>query len=147
MACDRKNSKDNCLNMTEKWNSKWKSSKRPSKQRLYIFNAPLHIKSKLIKSHLSKELRKKYSSRSVRVRKGDKVKIMIGDFKGKTGIIEKIDIKKLKIYVQGIEITKKDGGKVLLPLNPSNLLVQELNLLDKRRLENQSQHKLSGAEK
>ena len=116
------------------WTSSWKGSKRPSKQRLYVYKAPLHIKGKLLGSHLSKDLRKKHNTRSVRIRKGDKVKVMVGNFKGKTGSVERVDLTNSKVYIQGVEITKKDGAKVMLPVHPSNLLVQELNLADKRRL-------------
>ena len=73
--------------MKKEFSTSWIGSKQPRKQRKYRHNAPLHIKSKMMGSHLSKELRKKYGTRSVRIRKGDEVKIMIGKFKGKTGKI------------------------------------------------------------
>jgi ribosomal protein uL24 len=70
----------------------------------------------------------------MRVIKGDTVKIMIGGLKGKTGKVERIDTKKSRVYITGIEILKKDGSKALYPIKPSNLMIQELNLGDKRRL-------------
>jgi len=111
----------------------WKSSKKPSKQRKYIQKAPLHIKQKFIHSHLSKELRKKYGKRNISLRQGDKVKIIHGQFKKQEGKIEKIDLKSTRVFVNGVEITKRDGTKKLLPLHPSNLMVTELNLDDKFR--------------
>ena len=111
----------------------WKSSKQPRKQRKYRKNSPLHIKSKFMSAHLSKELRKKHEKRSIPLRKGDTVKIMRGDLKGKTGIIERISSKMEKVFLTGIEIIKKDGTKKLRQLRPSNLLIMKLNTEDKRR--------------
>lgn len=112
----------------------WKRSKQPRKQRKYRYNAPLHIKSKFLASHLSKELRKKYNKRNATVRKGDKIKILRGQFKGKVGKIDRVDLKRTKVYITGIEIAKKDGTKTFYPIHPSNLLITELNLDDKKRV-------------
>lgn len=122
----------------------WKSSKQPKKQRKYRSNAPLHIKHKFMASHLSKELRQKHNKRSITLRKGDKIKILRGNFKGKSGVVERVVSKRDKIYVNGIEVIKKDGTKQLVPLRPSNLLITQLNLDDKKRklkLENKDDKK------
>ena len=117
----------------KQWIKSWRKSKKPKKQHKYIAQAPLHIKGDFLASHVSKELRQKYKRRSLRVKKGDKVKIMRGNFKGKIGKVERVDIKATKVYVLGIEVAKKDGSKSLYPIHPSNLLIQEL-VLDKKRL-------------
>lgn len=80
--------------MKKEFSRTWNSSVKPSKQRKFRANAPLHIKGKLLNAHMSKELRQKYGKRSIRVVKGDKVKVMIGSFKGKIGQIESVDTKK-----------------------------------------------------
>ncbi|MFH0977964.1 MAG: 50S ribosomal protein L24 [Candidatus Woesearchaeota archaeon] len=121
--------------MKKKYSSSWKGSSKARKQRKYRFNAPLHIKQKFMSSHLSKELRAKHKLRSVQLRKGDKVKIARGQFKNKTGKVDRIDLKSERVYISSIEIIKKDGSKVLYPLHPSNLVIQELNLDDKKRKE------------
>jgi large subunit ribosomal protein L24 len=113
----------------------WKSSKSPRKQRKFLFNAPLHLKNKLIGSHLSPELRKKHNTRGIRVRTGDKVTVLRGQFKKKTGRVERINTKKLKAYITGMETIKKDGSKALYPIHSSNLMITELNLSDKKRIE------------
>ena len=115
------------------FSSTWKSSKKPRKQRKYRLSAPLHIKQKFVQSHLSKDLRKKYGKRSIGLRKGDKVKIMQGQFKKHEGKIEMIDLKKTRAFVNGVELTKRDGTKRLFALHPSNLMITELNLEDKLR--------------
>ena len=106
----------------KKFSGAWKSSRKPRKQRKYRLNAPLHIKQKLVHSHLSKDLRKKYSRRSVSLRKGDKVKIMRGQFKKQEGKVDSISTKDTAVFVSGIEITKKDGTKrlVIQPLEPDD---------------------------
>ena len=111
----------------------WKGSKKPNKQRKYRVNAPLHIKQKLASSHLSKELRKKHNKRSIALRKGDKVKVMHGNFKKHQGKVERIELGKMRVYVSGVEYTKKDGTKKMLPLSPSNLMITEFHTDDKLR--------------
>jgi len=119
--------------MKKKFSIKWKSSKQPRKQRKYRYNAPLHILHKLMASHLSKELIKKYKKRSIVIRKGDKVKIVRGQFYGKTGKIERVDLKGQRVYVEGIQVVSKTGNKSFYPIHPSNLIILELNLSDKIR--------------
>ena len=115
------------------FSTSWKSSKQPRKQRKYVYNAPNHIKKKLVSTNLSKELRKKYNKRNIPIRKGDKVKILRGQFKGKVGEITKVDLKNIKVNIDKIELLKKDGNKVPYPINPSNLMITELKLEDKKR--------------
>ena len=119
--------------MKKKFVSSWKSSKQPRKQRKYRYHAPLHIKNKFMASHLSQELKKEYKKRSITLRKGDSVKISRGQFKGKTGKIDKVNLKKTKVYITGIDTTKKDGTKTFYPIHPSNLIITGLNLDDKKR--------------
>ena len=119
--------------MKKDWSSAWKGSKLPRKQRKYVAKAPMHVQRKFLAVHLSKDLRAKYSRRSVPVREGDKVKVLIGSHRGHVGKVERVDVKKTKVYVGGIEITKKDGMKVVPPIAPSNLLITELRTGDKRR--------------
>lgn len=132
--------------MEKEFSTNWKASKQPRKQRKYRHNAPLHIKRKFFGSHLSKELRQKHGIRSISVRKGDKVKVMRGSFRGKTGNVERLNSKNIKAYITGIERIKKDGSKVLLPIHPSNLMIIELNLDDKKRLTKKEEQKVTKQE-
>ncbi|MCF7871819.1 50S ribosomal protein L24 [Candidatus Woesearchaeota archaeon] len=119
--------------MKTKFSTTWKHSKQTRKQRKYLHNAPLHIKQKLQSTNLSKELRQKYGTRNTTVRKGDKVKILRGKFKGQETKVEELNLKTGKIYLTKIEITKKDGSKTRVPHRANNLQITELNLDDKRR--------------
>ncbi len=111
----------------------WKRSSQARKQRKYKYNAPLHLKQKMMHVHLSPELRKKYGLRNVQVRKGDKVKIMRGSFKGKEGKVERVNLKQENVYITGIEIIKKEGTKLLHPFTCSNLMIISLELNDRKR--------------
>ena len=111
----------------------WKSSKNPKKQRKYVANAPLHIRKKFLSTHLSKELIKKYKRRNIPIRKGDKVKVLRGQFKKRIGKIESVNFKKYRVYIEGVQHIKKDGTKIFYPVHPSNLVILELNLDDKKR--------------
>ncbi|MBS3140874.1 50S ribosomal protein L24 [Candidatus Woesearchaeota archaeon] len=112
---------------------KWKSSKKARKQRKYRLNAPLHVKHKMVSSHLSKELIKQYNRRSIPVRKNDVVKIVRGSNKGKSGKIEKVLLNKMKVYIEGITQSNKTGKTSFIPLDPSNLIVTSL-YEDKKRI-------------
>ncbi|MFZ1970860.1 MAG: 50S ribosomal protein L24 [Candidatus Nanoarchaeia archaeon] len=127
--------------MKQKFNKDWKGSKKPRKQRKYLANAPLHLKAKSVSSNLSEDLRKKYKKRSLTLRKGDKIKVMRGKFKGKEGKITQVMIKVSKVIIDGIQIKKKDGSKANLKMEPSNLQLVELNLEDKKRLKRLTEKK------
>ncbi len=121
--------------MKKQFSKSWNSSKQPRKQRKFRANAPLHIKRKFLTANLSKELRKKHNKRNIGLRKGDKIRIMRGEFKNKEGKITEIKTKKQRIFVEGIQKKKKDGSKINIPLSPSNLQIIELNLEDKKRIQ------------
>ncbi|HII29784.1 50S ribosomal protein L24 [Candidatus Woesearchaeota archaeon CG08_land_8_20_14_0_20_47_9] len=120
--------------MRSRFSREWKRSRKPSKQRAYQRNAPLHIRHRMMAAHLSKELNRKYKRRSIAVRKGDQVKVMRGQFKGKVGRINRADLKKQRVYIDGVEVNKKDGSKAFYPLHPSKLLIIDLNTEDKKRM-------------
>lgn len=112
--------------MKQKFSTKWKSSKQPRKQRKYKANAPLHLRKKFVSINLSKELRKKANQRNVPAKKGDKVKVIVGKFKGKTGKILSVNLKTSKIIVEEINVKKQDGSKANVKLQPSNLQIIEM---------------------
>lgn len=119
----------------KKFSKAWKSSKQKRKQRKYRYKAPLHIRHKFVAANLSKELRKRYYRRNLPLRKGDSVRIMRGSFKKKTGKISNVNLRNLKVFIEGIQQSKRDGTKVNVPFEPSNLQITELNLEDKKRME------------
>ncbi len=119
--------------MKQVWSTSWKSSKNPRKQRKYRYNAPMHIRDKFMSAELSKELRKKYGRRSIQIKKGDKAKVTVGEYKGKEAVVARTSVKNTKVYLEGMDLTKVSGAKVGVSFDPSNLMITELNLKDKKR--------------
>lgn len=119
--------------MRNEWSRKWVGSSQPRKQRKYKANAPLHAKRKMAAANLSQELRERYGKRSMVPRKGDEVKVMRGDSRGKTGVVEKVDLTKGRVHIEGVKRKKVDGSEIPVPIVPSNLQITKLTLEDKRR--------------
>lgn len=100
-------------------------TKQPRKQRGAFYKANIHTLKAILNVHLSKELAKKYKKRALIAKKGDKVKIVRGDFSKKEGKIIDVDVKKGKIFIEGV-IKKKQGGKeVPAAIQPSNCIILE----------------------
>ncbi len=108
-------------------------SKQPRKQRKRMYEAKLHQRHKFLHATLSKELREKYGKRAIRVRKGDKVKVMRGSFAGHSGKVLEVDMKSLRILVDGVVTKKADGTEVGIPIHPSNVMITELGEEDEVR--------------
>jgi len=108
-------------------------AKKPRTQRRNLYNLPMHKRRKQVSSALSKELKKEHKKNSLPVTKGDKVKITRGQFKGKTGKVHKVSLKKFKIFIEGITAKKPDGKEKFIPIEPSNVIITELNLKDSKR--------------
>ncbi|HLD40074.1 MAG TPA: 50S ribosomal protein L24 [Candidatus Nanoarchaeia archaeon] len=117
----------------EKFSTSWKRSTQARKQRKFRYNAPLHVRQKLVHVHLSPELRQKQGTRAMQVRKGDKVKVLRGKFRKQEGKVEKVELKRERVFVTGMDYTKKNGTKIPVPLRPSNLMIVVLDMADKRR--------------
>jgi len=108
-------------------------SKKPGKQRKALYKAPMHKKHKLLGARLSKELTKQLKKRTLGIRSGDEVKVMRGNFKGKTGKITKVMLKKGRVFVENIKRNKVSGEEVNVPIHPSNLLITSASMDDKKR--------------
>lgn len=109
-------------------------SKQPRKQRKALYKAPLHKRQKVVSATLSDKLRVKYDKRSMSVRKGDTVEIMRGDFSGHKGKVEKVDLKKMRIHVEGVTIKRTDGQERFYPVHPSNVRITKMVTKDERRI-------------
>lgn len=108
-------------------------SKQPRKQRKALYNAPLHLRRKIMGVNLSKELQKEYGKRALPIRVGDKVQVVRGEFSGYEGKIESVDSKNYKVTVEGVTLNKPDGSSVFLKIHPSNLKIIDLDLKDDKR--------------
>lgn len=110
-----------------------KASRQPRKQRKLRAILPLHKRRKLLSAPLSKTLRQTVKKRNVPVRKGDKVKITCGEYRGKEGKISGVDLSHYKVFVEGLTVKKPNGKEKPLPISPSNVLITELELSDEKR--------------
>ncbi|MGD0160291.1 MAG: 50S ribosomal protein L24 [Candidatus Bathyarchaeia archaeon] len=106
---------------------------KPTKQRKMLYQAPAHVRHRLLAAHLSPGLRATHIAKSFPVRNGDTIRVMRGDHKGFEGKISRIDLKKYRIYVEGLTREKVDGTTVFVPVHPSKLMITKLNLDDKWR--------------
>ena len=108
---------------------------KPTKMRnSMIYRATMQTRSKQLGSTLSKDLRKKYGKRSVRVVEGDNVTILRGEFKGVDGKVAKVSTEKSSVVIEGVKKEKTKGEKFDVYIHSSNLVVTSLNTEDKRRV-------------
>ena len=87
----------------------------------------------MIGARLDHALRGQYKIRSVRVVKGDSVKVVRGEYKGVEGKVEKVITEEGTLHIEGISREKIKGGQVKVPIHASNVMVTVLNLSDKLR--------------
>jgi len=112
--------------MKQTHSTTWRRSVQPRKQRKYLHNLPDHLLGSQLRVHLAAPLKKKHGLRALRVRTGDKVRVLRGTFKGKEGKVERVDTRAARVYVSKVEMKKLQGGTAPYPLRPSNLLLLEL---------------------
>ncbi|MBT4191755.1 MAG: 50S ribosomal protein L24 [Candidatus Diapherotrites archaeon] len=114
---------------------------KPNKSRKAAFTMPVHKKNKAIAGHLNEKLQKEIGRRSLPLRKNDTVKIVRGSFKAKTGKIIRIDRVKMKVFVEKVIRKKSDGTEFEVPIEPSNLIILEIDRSDRKRLKRQKEGK------
>ena len=110
-------------------------SHQPRKQRKARYKASSHEKSKFLNAQLSSALKEKYGKKTLRVVKGDTVKVTRGDFTGDEGVVDIIETGRAKLVVHGVSSTKADGTEVPRVIDASKVEITRLNLKDKRREE------------
>ena len=106
-----------------------------------IYKATYAIRSKQISGSLSKELRKKYGKRSIRINVDDTVRIIRGEYKGIDGKVTKISTEKSGVAIEGIKKEKLKGEKIDVYIPSSNVLIIGLNTDDHWRKSKLEGHK------
>ncbi len=107
----------------------------PRKQRRKIYEAPKHRRQKMMRAHLSDALYEKYGMRNLVVRKNDVIRVMRGKFKGHEGKVVEVNLKNMKIAIEGITIKRTDNKSVQFWLDPSKVMILKLDLSDPKRKE------------
>jgi len=114
-----------------KFNKLVSSSRRKQRQR--HFNAPSHIRRKIMSAPLSKDLRTKHNCRSIPIRKDDEVQVVRGHHKGQqTGKVVQVYRKKFVIHIERIQREKVNGATVHVGIHPSKVVIVKLKM-DKDR--------------
>lgn len=114
-------------------NPKNSVTSKPRKQRKNLHHGPLHKKKRGMRSKVTEELMRKYDLWTVRVHKGDTVKVMRGGYAGHTAKVSSVDTKKRVVFVEKVTSVKADGKETPRPIHPSNLQVTKLDLTDPHR--------------
>lgn len=114
------------------------SSKAPKKQKRRIHKSPLHSRRNMFKCRLDEFLQEEYGMRSMRIKKGDLVRIMRGQFRDTEGKVIAVDYRNIRVHLENATVTRADGKEAQIPMHPSNLMLVKLELDDdrKRILEN-----------
>ena len=109
-------------------------TKKPNKQRKRMYQSALNKKRKLLVATIDKNIQKEVNKKSIAIRKGDTVKVMVGNHKGKSGKVEVVDYTKVKVYIKDIKTKNTRGQEKLIPFTASNLMLTNVILDDSKRI-------------
>ena len=108
---------------------------KPTKMRnKQIYYATMKTASAQLSGMLSKNLRKKYGKRSVRIVDGDSVKGVRGEFNGVDRKVTKVSTSNNGLTIEGVKKEKLKGEKYDVYVHTSNIEVTALNTDDKWRI-------------
>jgi large subunit ribosomal protein L24 len=93
-----------------------------------------HKRDKFLGGNLSENLRKQHSRRSMRVIKGDTVRILRGEYVGIEGKVEKVNTERSTLSIEGVQREKIRGGNVKVQIHASNVQIISLNTDDEYRI-------------
>merc|ERR1711944_156026 len=116
-----------------KFNTLVSSARRKNRKR--HFNAPSHVRRKIMSSPLSKELRLKHNVRSMPIRKDDEVQVVRGHYKGQGGKVVQVYRKKFVIHIERIHRDKANGASTNVGIHPSKIVIKKLKMdKDRKRI-------------
>ena len=108
---------------------------KPTKNRNNkIYRAVNQVISKQICAPLSKQLRKNYERRRIRIMTDDTVKVIRGEYKGITGKVSKISSDSNSVAIEGNKKEKLKGEKIDVYIHSTNVVITALNTNDKWRV-------------
>ncbi len=111
-----------------------RESSKPVKVRKRLLLSPVREKSlDLVRAPFSSDLKSKYGKNSVRLRIGDSVKLITGEYSGVEGKVQKLYPKEGRLTLEGVTREKIAGGTTAIRIHASNVIVTGLNLEDKFR--------------
>ena len=108
---------------------------KPTKMRnRQIYHADMKTGSAQMSCQLSKDLRKKYGKKHVRVVEGDSVKVIRGEFTGVDGKVTEVSAANNGLTIEGVKKEKLKGEKYDVYIHTSYIEVTGLNTDDKWRM-------------
>lgn len=93
-----------------------------------------HKRDKFLGANLSENLREQHRKRSMRVIKGDTVRILRGEYVGIEGKVEKVNTERSTLSIEGVQREKIRGGNVKVQIHASNVQIISLNTDDEYRM-------------
>jgi large subunit ribosomal protein L24 len=93
-----------------------------------------HQRDKFLGANLCVNLREQHNKRSMRVIKGDTVRILRGEYVGIEGKVEKVNTVRSTLSIEGVQREKIRGGNVKVQVHASNVQIISLNTDDDYRL-------------
>jgi large subunit ribosomal protein L24 len=82
---------------------------------------------------LSPELTASKGVKTLPVKKGDTVRVVRGDHIGFEGKVNRVDLKRYRIFLEGLTREKVDGTNIFVSVHPSKVMIKNLKLDDKWR--------------
>ena len=97
---------------------------KPTKMRnKQIYYATMKTASAQLSCLLSENLRKKYGKKSTRVKEGDSVKVIRGEFDGVDGKVTEVSAANNGLTIEGVKKEKLKGEKYDVFIHTSNCLL------------------------
>ncbi len=87
----------------------------------------------MLRAPLSTELKSKYGKNSVRIRIGDSVRLLKGEYSGVEGKVQKVFPIEGRLTIEGVTREKIAGGTTPIRIQSSNVVVTSVSLDDKFR--------------
>jgi len=100
-----------------------------------------HKRDKFLGANLSENLREQHRKRSMRVIKGDTVRILRGEYVGIEGKVEKVNTEKSTLSIEGVQREKIRGGNVKVQVHTSNVQIISLKTDDDYRMKGTTKSK------
>jgi large subunit ribosomal protein L24 len=102
----------------------------PRRQRKALYTSDSFQRRRRMTVPLSKDLRGRFKTRSIPLRKGDTVRVLSGSFVGREERVAKVDRRGYSVILDNV--TLKTGEEKLkpLPIRTSHLVITRLNLSD-----------------
>jgi ribosomal protein uL24 len=121
----------------------------PRRQRKALYTADSFERRLRMTVPLSRELRGRFRTRSIPIRKGDVVRVLSGSFVGREERVARVDRRAYTLVLDNITLKTGEEKLKALPIRPSHLVITRLNLSDpwRRRMLKVSEEEVTPEER